>query len=102
MASKQEQAVKNLNVENTNQENDKKDEKEQGSNKGEPLALPLEAGKCGISVYVKKERVAGMLWILLSCPIFREVIDGLCAIWASRIFRSVVVNTNSDKKRKDL
>ncbi|XP_028378406.1 protein BEX1-like [Phyllostomus discolor] len=48
MASKQEQAVKNLNVENTNQENDKKDEKEQGSNKGEPLALPLEAGEyCG-------------------------------------------------------
>ena len=45
MASKQEQAVKNLDVENTNQENAKKDEKEQDANKGEPLALPLEAGE---------------------------------------------------------
>ncbi|XP_035980385.1 protein BEX1-like [Halichoerus grypus] len=45
MASKEEQAVKNLNVENVKQENGKKDEKEQAANKGEPLALPLEAGE---------------------------------------------------------
>ncbi|XP_034876033.1 protein BEX1-like [Mirounga leonina] len=45
MASKEEQAVKNLNVENAKQENEKKDEKEQVANKGEPLALPLEAGE---------------------------------------------------------
>ncbi|XP_027959828.1 protein BEX1-like [Eumetopias jubatus] len=41
MASKEEQAVKNLNMENAKQ----KDEKEQVANKGEPLALPLEAGE---------------------------------------------------------
>lgn len=45
MASKEEQAVKNLNVENAKKENEKKDEKEQVANKGEPLALPLEAGE---------------------------------------------------------
>nr|XP_012422773.1 PREDICTED: protein BEX1-like [Odobenus rosmarus divergens] len=45
MASKEEQAVKNLNVENAKQKNEKKDEKEQVANKGEPLALPLEAGE---------------------------------------------------------
>ncbi|XP_025728400.1 protein BEX1-like [Callorhinus ursinus] len=45
MAPKEEQAVKNLNVENAKQENEKKDEKEQVANKGEPLALPLEAGE---------------------------------------------------------
>ncbi|KAF3813026.1 hypothetical protein GH733_018969 [Mirounga leonina] len=45
MASKEEQAVKNLNVENAKQENEKKDKKEQVANKGEPLALPLEAGE---------------------------------------------------------
>ncbi|XP_036893291.1 protein BEX4 isoform X2 [Sturnira hondurensis] len=33
MASKEEQAVKDLNVENTNQESDKKDEKEQDSHR---------------------------------------------------------------------
>nr|XP_023489407.1 protein BEX1 [Equus caballus] len=46
MASKEEQAVKNLNVENANQENEKKGEKEHDASKGEPLALPLEAGEC--------------------------------------------------------
>ncbi|XP_027943480.1 protein BEX1-like [Eumetopias jubatus] len=45
MAPKEEQAVKNLNVENAKQENEKKDEKEQVANKGEPLVLPLEAGE---------------------------------------------------------
>ncbi|XP_032255298.1 protein BEX1-like [Halichoerus grypus] len=45
MASKEEHAVKNLNMENTDQENEKKDEKEQVANKGEPLALPLETGE---------------------------------------------------------
>ena len=39
MASKEEQSVKNLNVENANQENKTKhkDEKEQAANKEEPL-----------------------------------------------------------------
>ncbi|XP_021544403.1 protein BEX1-like [Neomonachus schauinslandi] len=45
MESKEEHAVKNLNMENTDQENEKKDEKEQVANKGEPLALPLETGE---------------------------------------------------------
>ncbi|XP_006917957.1 protein BEX2 [Pteropus alecto] len=45
MASKEEQAVKSLNVENANQENEKKDEKKQDANKGEPLALPLATGE---------------------------------------------------------
>ncbi|XP_061042599.1 protein BEX1-like [Eubalaena glacialis] len=45
MASKEEQAVKNLYMENANQENENKDEKEQDANKGEPFALPLEAGE---------------------------------------------------------
>nr|XP_019575420.1 PREDICTED: protein BEX1-like isoform X1 [Rhinolophus sinicus] len=45
MASKEEQVVENIKVENTNQENENKDEKEQAANKGEPLALPLEAGE---------------------------------------------------------
>nr|XP_012417028.1 PREDICTED: uncharacterized protein LOC105757295 [Odobenus rosmarus divergens] len=44
-ASKEEQAVKNLNVEHAKQESEKRDEKEQVANKGEPLALPLEAGE---------------------------------------------------------
>ncbi|XP_036127251.1 protein BEX1-like [Molossus molossus] len=43
MASKGEQVVKNLYMENVNQENEKKDEKEQDVTKGESLALPLEA-----------------------------------------------------------
>ncbi|XP_047620552.1 protein BEX1-like [Phacochoerus africanus] len=44
MASKEEQqAVKNLSMENANEGNEKKGEKEQGV-KGEPLALPVEAG----------------------------------------------------------
>ncbi|XP_022438199.1 protein BEX2-like [Monodon monoceros] len=32
-------------MENANQENEKKDEKEQDANKREPLVLPLEAGE---------------------------------------------------------
>ncbi|XP_054577019.1 protein BEX2-like [Eptesicus fuscus] len=36
MASKEEQVVKNLNVEDANQENEIKDEKEEDANKGEP------------------------------------------------------------------
>ncbi|XP_049500075.1 protein BEX1-like [Panthera uncia] len=44
MASKDEQAVKNLHMENANQENEKKNEEEQVANKGEPLVHPLEAG----------------------------------------------------------
>ncbi|KAM5196590.1 protein BEX1-like isoform 1-T2 [Hipposideros larvatus] len=45
MASKEEQVVEKIKVENTNQENEIKDEKEQDADKGEPLALPLEAGE---------------------------------------------------------
>ncbi|PNJ54726.1 BEX2 isoform 3 [Pongo abelii] len=45
MESKEERALNNLSVENVNQENDEKDEKEQIVNKGEPLALPLDAGE---------------------------------------------------------
>ena len=45
MASKEEQAVKNLYMENANQENENKDEKGQDANKGEPFSLPLEAGE---------------------------------------------------------
>ncbi|XP_036762987.1 protein BEX1-like isoform X1 [Manis pentadactyla] len=45
MESKEKQAVKNLNTENTNQENEKNNEKEQHANKGEPLTLPLETGE---------------------------------------------------------
>ncbi|KAM9042275.1 protein BEX1-like isoform 1-T2 [Megaptera novaeangliae] len=45
MASKEEQAVKNLYMENANQENENKDEKGQDANKGESFALPLEAGE---------------------------------------------------------
>ncbi|XP_036695302.1 protein BEX1-like isoform X1 [Balaenoptera musculus] len=45
MTSKEEQAVKNLYMENANQENENKDEKGQDANKGEPFALPLEAGE---------------------------------------------------------
>ncbi|TKC33669.1 hypothetical protein EI555_017791, partial [Monodon monoceros] len=45
MASKEEQVMKNINMENANEENDKKDEKEQVANKGEPLALPSESGE---------------------------------------------------------
>lgn len=46
MVSKEEQAVKSLNMDNANQENEKKDEKKYVASKGEPLALPLEAGDC--------------------------------------------------------
>ncbi|XP_003802562.1 protein BEX1 [Otolemur garnettii] len=42
MESKEEQVVKDLNMDNTNQENEEKAEKEQDANKGEPLAHPLE------------------------------------------------------------
>ena len=49
MASKEEQAVKNLNMENANQENEKKNEEEQVANKGEPLVHPLEAGEYCVS-----------------------------------------------------
>ncbi|KAK2499162.1 hypothetical protein MC885_004585, partial [Smutsia gigantea] len=42
MASKEEQVVKNLNMENANQERAKKGEKEEDANTGELLALPLE------------------------------------------------------------
>ncbi|CAK7313109.1 Protein BEX1 [Vulpes lagopus] len=45
MASQEEHAVKNLNMENTDQENKKYEEKEQNTNNGEPLALPLETGE---------------------------------------------------------
>ncbi|XP_030729383.1 protein BEX2-like [Globicephala melas] len=46
MVSQEEQAVKkNLSMENANQEDEKKDEKEQDANKREPLVLPLEAGE---------------------------------------------------------
>ncbi|XP_057573376.1 protein BEX1 [Hippopotamus amphibius kiboko] len=45
MESKEEQALKNINMESANEENEKKDEKEQDANKGESLALPLEAGE---------------------------------------------------------
>ncbi|KAF3817274.1 hypothetical protein GH733_011674 [Mirounga leonina] len=46
MASKEEQAVQNV-----NQENSGKDEKEQGANE-EALVLPLEAGECRVPPYV--------------------------------------------------
>ena len=42
---KEEQVLKNLTMENANEENEKKDEKEQDANKGEPLALSLGAGE---------------------------------------------------------
>ncbi|KAM8895625.1 protein BEX1-like [Lycaon pictus] len=45
MASKEKQVVKSVNMESAQQENEKKNEKEQVANKGEPLALPLEAGE---------------------------------------------------------
>ncbi|XP_058906250.1 protein BEX2-like [Kogia breviceps] len=45
MASKEEQVMKNINMENANEDNDKKDEKEQVANKGEPLALPSGSGE---------------------------------------------------------
>ncbi|KAG8507994.1 Protein BEX2 [Galemys pyrenaicus] len=45
MASKEEQVVKNLNVENATEKHEKKDEKKHDTKKGEPLALPLEAGE---------------------------------------------------------
>uniref|UniRef100_A0A0D9RB04 Brain expressed X-linked 1 n=2 Tax=Chlorocebus sabaeus TaxID=60711 RepID=A0A0D9RB04_CHLSB len=45
MESKDKRAVNNLSMENTNQENEEKEEKEQVANKGEPLALPLDAGE---------------------------------------------------------
>ncbi|KAG8507995.1 Nuclear RNA export factor 3, partial [Galemys pyrenaicus] len=45
MESKEEQVAKDLKMENTDKEHEKKDEKEHDANKGEPLALPLEAGE---------------------------------------------------------
>uniref|UniRef100_A0A8C0NDT8 Uncharacterized protein n=1 Tax=Canis lupus familiaris TaxID=9615 RepID=A0A8C0NDT8_CANLF len=45
MASKEKQVVKSVNMESAQQENEKKNEKEQVANKGESLALPLEAGE---------------------------------------------------------
>ena len=39
MASKEEQAVKNRNMKDANQENEKKDGKDQDANKREPMAL---------------------------------------------------------------
>ncbi|XP_065747445.1 protein BEX1-like [Phocoena phocoena] len=45
MVSKEEQAVRNLYMENANQENENTDEKGRAANKGEPFALPLEAGE---------------------------------------------------------
>ncbi|XP_004003777.3 protein BEX2-like [Ovis aries] len=45
MMPKEEQVLKNLTMENANEENEKKDEKEQDANKGEPLALSLGAGE---------------------------------------------------------
>ncbi|XP_059998590.1 protein BEX1-like [Lagenorhynchus albirostris] len=45
MVSKEEQAVRNLYMENANQENENTDEKGRDANKGEPFALPLEAGE---------------------------------------------------------
>ncbi|XP_040855794.1 protein BEX2-like [Ochotona curzoniae] len=45
MESKKEQAVKNLNAENADKENDAKDEKDRDADKREPLALPFEAGE---------------------------------------------------------
>ncbi|EHB16159.1 Protein BEX1 [Heterocephalus glaber] len=44
MESKQKQVVKSLKVENAQQENEEKDEKELHANNGEPLGLLLEAG----------------------------------------------------------
>ncbi|XP_020935600.1 protein BEX2-like isoform X1 [Sus scrofa] len=44
MASKEEQVLKNFSMENANEGNEKKEEKGQDANKGEPLALPVEAG----------------------------------------------------------
>ncbi|KAM6143391.1 protein BEX2 [Erethizon dorsatum] len=45
MESKQELVIESLNVENAQQENEEKDEKELHADKGEPLALPMEAGE---------------------------------------------------------
>uniref|UniRef100_A0A8D0PZ31 Protein BEX2-like n=1 Tax=Sus scrofa TaxID=9823 RepID=A0A8D0PZ31_PIG len=45
MASKEEQVLKNFSMENANEGNEKKGEKGQDANKGEPLALPVEAGE---------------------------------------------------------
>eukprot|EP00069_Balaena_mysticetus_P002563 bmy_16155T0 len=59
MASQEEQAVKkNLSMENANQENEKKDEKEQDANKREPLALPLEAEKIVTNLLYEEEKLA--------------------------------------------
>lgn len=43
MASKEEQAIKNLGMENANEETENKNERGQDANKGEPWALLLEA-----------------------------------------------------------
>ncbi|XP_012500870.1 PREDICTED: protein BEX1 [Propithecus coquereli] len=46
MESKEEQAVKNISMENAQMKREEKEEKEQVANKGgEPLALPLGAGE---------------------------------------------------------
>ncbi|KAB0338430.1 protein BEX2 [Muntiacus reevesi] len=45
MMPREEQVLKNITMENANEENEKKDEKEQDANKGEPLALSLGAGE---------------------------------------------------------
>uniref|UniRef100_A0A2K5DDJ4 Brain expressed X-linked 2 n=1 Tax=Aotus nancymaae TaxID=37293 RepID=A0A2K5DDJ4_AOTNA len=45
MKSKEKRALNNLSMENADQENEEKEEKKQAANKGEPLALPLDAGE---------------------------------------------------------
>ncbi|XP_077002726.1 protein BEX2 [Tamandua tetradactyla] len=45
MASKEEHVGGNLNMNDAYQEKEEMDEKEQDANKGEPLALPFEAGE---------------------------------------------------------
>lgn len=55
VACKEEQAVKYLSIENANQETENKDERGQDANRGEPLALLLEA------VYLEEIIGASML-----------------------------------------
>ena len=55
VACKEEQAVKYLSMENANQETENKDERGQDANRGEPLALLLEA------VYLEEIIGASML-----------------------------------------
>lgn len=47
-ASREEQAVKNLSVEDAHWENEGKDEKKQDAGEGGPSALPLEASEQGV------------------------------------------------------